>query len=86
MSEQEHFKRFCISRPATRPLCIVEAQDEQEAISRAQLIIEEARHLHVPAGFEEMLVVEMHEKQPNLLPFYKDGYFQLIELRDAKTH
>lgn len=86
MSEERPIKRFCISRPATRALCIVEAQDEQEAISRAQLIVEEARHLHIPVGFEEMSVEEMHEKQPARLPYYRDAYFQLIELRDSETH
>jgi hypothetical protein len=84
MNEQ-NIKRFRLSSSLQEPICIVDAADADEALLRAALVARESRRM-TAASMPTVLIEEMHEKEPATLPYYKDGFFQMIELRDNGSH
>lgn len=85
MNEQSQLKRFRIGSPVQDAICIVEATTADEALLRAALVARESRKL-TPDVLPVLSIEEMHEQEPATLPYYRDGYFLMIELRDNGCH
>lgn len=70
-------KRFLITEHATgRPLVVVEAADDSEAIHRATAVV----HLvGVKAGHHLWQISELEDGSPALVACFADGYFKQLQ-------
>lgn len=78
-------KRFAIYNADTAEhVASVEACSEQAAIDRFSLVKPLVRTYHIPGtGWH---VLEMDPREPNLVPLFNNGFFQVLESVEARRH
>lgn len=77
-------KRFQLSDFQTnQPIVVIEAVDEEHAIERSKLLTPEIPGID---DHDIFAIAEHPPAAPCVIPFFTDGYFQLIEAAGSTIH